>query len=61
MQYVSYSSKSVLSMKQILSRLIKLFASDCTRSYLRAQKYQKILGGMPPDPPVFINVAPHFS
>ena len=29
----------------------QMFATDCTRSCLRAQKYQKISRGMPPDPP----------
>ena len=51
MQYVSYSTKSVLSMKQMLSSSIKILASDCTKSCLRAWKYQNISGGMPPDPP----------
>ena len=47
-QCVSHSTKSVLSMKQMLSSSIKIFASDYTRSCLRAWKY---LGDMPPDPP----------
>ena len=29
----------------------QIFVSDCTKSCLRAQNYQKFLGGMPPDPP----------
>ena len=47
MQYVSHSTKSVLSMKQMLSSSIIIFASDCTRS----TKTHKFWGSMPPDPP----------
>ena len=57
MQYVSHSSYLVSI--EARARLIYIyettvkqsFASDCVKSCHRAQKYQKISGGMPPDPP----------
>ena len=57
MQYVSHSSYLVSI--EAIARLIyiyetnvkRIFASDCTKSCLRAQKYQNISGGHPPRAP----------
>ena len=57
MQYVSYSSYLVSI--EAIARLIyiyettvkQIFASDCTKSSFRAQKYQKFSGGHAPRPP----------
>ena len=52
MQYVSHSSYLVSIEAMLIyiyeTTVKQIFASDCTKSCLRAQKYR---GGMPPDPP----------
>ena len=55
MQYVSHSSYlvsigAIARLIYIYETTVKqIFASDCTKSCLRAQKYQKFSGGMPPE------------
>ena len=58
MQYVSHSSYLVSI--EAIARLIyiyettvkQIFVSDCTKSCLRAQKYQNISGGACPQAPL---------
>ena len=58
MQYVSHSSYLV-SIEAIARRIYiyettvkQIFASDCTKSCLRAQKYQNFSGGACPQTPI---------